>query len=125
MITLKEQKTLKVWRILFPLILSIVIVTSASSQALREEQMAPLSEIAQKAIQAGKIPGAVILIGHEGKVIYRKVFGLSALKPKKLSMTINTIFDVASLTKVIATSTAVMQLVEMGQAKVKGQPVSK
>jgi uncharacterized protein YbbC (DUF1343 family)/CubicO group peptidase (beta-lactamase class C family) len=124
MITLKEQKTLKVWRILFPLILSIVIVTSASSQALREEQMAPLSEIAKKAIQAGKIPGAVILIGHEGKVIYRKVFGLSALKPKKLSMTINTIFDVASLTKVIATSTAVMQLVEMGKLNLE-DPVAK
>jgi uncharacterized protein YbbC (DUF1343 family)/CubicO group peptidase (beta-lactamase class C family) len=124
MITLKEQKTLKVWRILFPLIFSIVIVTSASSQALQEEQMAPITEIAKKAIQSGKIPGAVILIGHEGKVIYRKVFGLSALKPKKVPMTIDTIFDVASLTKVVATSTAVMQLVEMGKLNLE-DPVAK
>jgi uncharacterized protein YbbC (DUF1343 family) len=106
---------LKVWRILFPLIFSVVIVISASSQILREEQMAPISEIAKKAVQAGKIPGAVILVGHEGKVVYRNVFGMSALKPKKHPMTIHTIFDVASLTKVIATSTAVMQLVEMGK----------
>jgi len=124
MITLKGQKTLKAWRILFPLIFSVITATSASSQALREEQMAPISEIAKKAIQSGKIPGAVILIGHEGKVIYRKVFGLSALKPKKLPMTINTIFDVASLTKVIATSTAAMQLVEMGKLNLE-DPVAK
>jgi uncharacterized protein YbbC (DUF1343 family) len=124
MITLKGQKTLKVWRILFPLIFSVITAISASSQTLREEQMAPISEIAKGAIQSGKIPGAVVLIGHEGKVIYRKVFGLSALKPKKLPMTINTIFDVASLTKVIATSTAVMQLVEMGKLNLE-DPVAK
>ena len=104
-----------VWRILFPLIFSMIVAGSASSQALREEQMAPISEIARKAIQAGKIPGAVILIGNQGKIVYRQVFGLSALKPKKIPMTIHTIFDIASLTKVVATSTAVMQLVENGK----------
>ena len=106
---------MKLWRILFLLIFSVIMVTSASSQVLREDQMTPISEIAKRAIQAGKIPGAVILIGNEGKVVYRKAFGVSALKPKKLSMAIDTIFDVASLTKVIATSTAVLQLVEMGK----------
>ena len=100
------------------------MVTPASSQALREEQMTPISEIAKRAIQAGNIPGAVILIGNEGKVVYRKAFGLSALKPKKYPMTINTIFDIASLTKVIATSTAVMQLVEMGKLNLE-DPVAK
>jgi len=113
-----------VWRILFPLIFSMVIADSASSQALREEQMAPVAEIAKKAIQAGKIPGAVILIGHEGKIIYRQVFGLSALKPKKVPMTLRTIFDLASLTKVVATSTAVMQLVESGKLNLE-DPVAK
>jgi len=113
-----------VWRILFPLIFSMIVAGSASSQALREEQMAPISEIARKAIQAGKIPGAVILIGHEGKIIYRQVFGLSALKPKKIPMTIHTIFDLASLTKVVATSTAVMQLVENGKLNLEA-PVAK
>ncbi len=115
MVTLKGQKTLKVWRVLFPLIFSVIMIASASSQVLWEEEMERFSEIAKKSIQTGRIPGAVILIGHEGEVVYRKVLGLSALKPKKLPMTINTIFDVASLTKVIATSTAVMQLVEMGK----------
>jgi uncharacterized protein YbbC (DUF1343 family) len=124
MITLKEQKTLKLWRIVFPLILSVLMVTSGSTQVIREEQMAPISEIAKKAIQSGEIPGAVILIGHEGKVVYRKVFGRRALKPKKAPMTINTIFDIASLTKVVATSTAVMQLVEMGKLNLEDPVVN-
>jgi len=86
--------------------------------------MAPISDIAKKAIQAGGIPGAVILIGSEGKVVYRKALGLSALKPKKLPMTIQTIFDIASLTKVIATSTAIMQLVEAGKLSLE-DPVAR
>ena len=100
------------------------MVTSTPSQALREEQMAPISDVAKKAIQSGGIPGAVILIGSEGKVVYRKAFGLSALKPKKIPMTIQTIFDIASLTKVIATSTAIMQLVEAGKLSLE-DPVAK
>jgi uncharacterized protein YbbC (DUF1343 family) len=124
MITLKGQKTLKVWSILFPLIFTMVTVPSASSQGLREEQLAPISDIAKRAVQAGNVPGAVILIGHEGKVVYRKVFGMSALKPKKRPMTVDTIFDVASLTKIIATSTAVMQLVDMGKLNLE-DPVVK
>ncbi len=118
------HKTLKLWGILFPLALSIAVVASASSQALREERLAPISDVARRAIQAGNIPGAVILIGSEGKVVYRKAFGLSALKPKKITMTLSTIFDMASLTKVIATATAVMQLVEMGKLDLDDPVVS-
>ncbi len=115
MVTLKRQKTARWRRILLPLMLSAVIPTSASPQALLEEQMAPIADMAKKEIQAGRVPGAVILIGNQGKVVYRRAFGLRALKPKKVSMTTDTIFDIASLTKVIATSTAVAQLVEAGK----------
>jgi uncharacterized protein YbbC (DUF1343 family)/CubicO group peptidase (beta-lactamase class C family) len=104
--------------------LSAVIPTSASSQALQEEQMVPIAELAKKEIQAGRIPGAVILIGNQGKVVYRRAFGLRALKPKKVPMTTDTIFDIASLTKVIATSTAVAQLVETGKLNLE-DPVAK
>ena len=124
MITLKARKTVKLWRILFPLMLSVVTATSASSQVLREEQWVPIAEMAKKEIQAGNIPGAVILIGNQGKVVYRRAFGLRALRPKKVPMTIDTIFDIASLTKVIATSTAVAQLVEMGKLNLE-DPVAK
>ncbi len=115
---------MKWWRILFPLMLSAVIPTSASSQALQEEQLVPIGQVVKKEIQAGRIPGAVILIGNQGKVVYRRAFGLRALKPKKATMTTDTIFDIASLTKVIATSTAVAQLVETGKLNLE-DPVAK
>ena len=100
------------------------MVAPASPQILGEEQLISISEMAKKAIQAGKIPGAVILIGHQGKIVYRRAFGFRALKPKKLPMLLDTIFDVASLTKVIATSTAIAQLAEMEKLDLE-DPVSK
>src|SRR5439155_22856128 len=65
----------------------------------------------------GQIPGAVVLIGHNGKVIYRKSFGHRSLEPRRELMTLDTVFDVASLTKVVATTTAVMQLFELGKVR--------
>jgi uncharacterized protein YbbC (DUF1343 family) len=101
-----------------------MIAASASSQVLREEDLAPISAMAMKAIQTGKIPGAVILIGHQGKVVYRHAFGFRELIPKKSPMTAETIFDLASLTKVVATSTAVAQLIEKGEINLD-DPVAK
>ena len=92
--------------------------------ALRTEQLAPISAIVKKEIRKGRIPGAVVLIGNRNKVLYRKAFGNKAIKPKKSPMAENTIFDLASLTKVIATTTAVMQLVENGKLQLE-KPVAK
>lgn len=95
-----------------------------SSQVLREEQLSPIAEIVAQAIRAAQFPGAVVLIGNQGKIVYRRAFGDRVLKPKKLPMTADTIFDIASLTKVIATTTAVMQLLEKGQMSLE-DPVAK
>jgi uncharacterized protein YbbC (DUF1343 family)/CubicO group peptidase (beta-lactamase class C family) len=77
-----------------------------------------------QAIQDGTVPGAVLVVGHDGRVIYRKAYGARALDPGREVMTLDTIFDVASLTKVIVTSTAVMQLVEKGKVRLN-DPVAK
>jgi CubicO group peptidase (beta-lactamase class C family) len=61
------------------------------------------------------------LIGHQGHIVYRRALGYRALEPTKRPMTDDTIFDLASLTKVIATSTAVMQLVDQGRLYVDDQ----
>jgi uncharacterized protein YbbC (DUF1343 family)/CubicO group peptidase (beta-lactamase class C family) len=82
---------------------------------LREEQLAPIADLIEQAIADGKTPGAVVLIGNDHRVVYRRAFGLRALQPEKLPMTADTIFDVASLTKAVATTTAVMQLIEKGR----------
>lgn len=78
-------------------------------------RFARISQAARQEIAAGRLPGAVILVGHQGEIVYRKAFGFRALQPLPQPMTPDTIFDLASLTKVVATSTAVMQLAERGQ----------
>src|SRR5512139_3387332 len=97
----------------------IARVLPDSSCALREEQLEPIAEVVQKAIQEAQIPGAVILVGNEDRVLYRRAFGYRTLVPEKQIMTEDTIFDVASLTKVVATTTAVMQLVEKGRLRLE------
>jgi uncharacterized protein YbbC (DUF1343 family)/CubicO group peptidase (beta-lactamase class C family) len=83
-----------------------------------------LDSIVQTSIQNHEMPGAVLLVGHDGRVIYRKAFGNRSLEPKVEPMTVDTIFDMASLTKVIATTTAVMQLEEQGRIRMN-DPVVK
>jgi uncharacterized protein YbbC (DUF1343 family)/CubicO group peptidase (beta-lactamase class C family) len=80
--------------------------------------------VIQQAISDGTIPGAVLIVGHDGSVIYRKAYGERALEPRREAMTLDTVFDLASLTKVIVTTTAVMQLVERGEVRLN-DPVAK
>ena len=83
-----------------------------------------LDSIVRDAIHDEQIPGAVLLVWHNGQVIYRKAFGNRALEPRREAMTVDTIFDIASLTKVVATTTAVMQLVQKGEVRLN-DPVAK
>ena len=76
-----------------------------------------ITEDVRQAIQKKQLPGAVIVIGHRGTVVYRQAIGYRRLVPQRLPMRLDTIFDVASLTKVIATNTAVMQLFEQGKIR--------
>ena len=86
--------------------------------------LAAVDAVIEQAIHDGNIPGAVLIVGHNGQVIYRKAYGSRALEPRREPMTLDTIFDLASLTKVIVTTTAVMQLVERGKVRLN-DPVAK
>jgi uncharacterized protein YbbC (DUF1343 family)/CubicO group peptidase (beta-lactamase class C family) len=83
-----------------------------------------VDSVIEQAIREGNIPGAVLVVGHDGRVIYRKAYGSRALEPRREAMTADTVFDLASLTKVIVTTTAVMQLVEQGKVRLN-DPVAK
>jgi CubicO group peptidase (beta-lactamase class C family) len=76
---------------------------------------AALDEVINQAIEQGRMPGAVLLVGHEGKVVYRKAYGKRALVPRPEAMTLDTVFDCASLTKVVATTSSLMKLFEEGR----------
>lgn len=91
------------------------VETSGESESLR---FAALDDAAEQEIAAGHVTGAVIVAGYKDRIVYRKAFGHKTLKPKPKKMTVDTMFDVASMTKVVATTTAVMQLAEKGRLNV-------
>ena len=78
-------------------------------------RLAVIDDIVQEGLRDKKLPGAVVLIGYRGRIVYRRAFGQRQLEPTAEPMTLDTVFDLASLTKPIATATSVMQLVETGK----------
>ena len=71
-----------------------------------------VTTVVNQAIAAKKLPGAVVLINHDGRTVFEQAYGDRALEPVVEPMTEDTIFDMASLTKCLVTATAVMQLYE-------------
>jgi len=72
---------------------------------------------AKDAIASGDIPGVVVLVGRDDEILYHRAWGLRAVVPQPLPMLPDTIFDIASLTKPLGTTLAVMSLVERGAIK--------
>ena len=106
----------------------LLIVRTACAQHAVAQMAAPsfLQEesILNSAVQDHLIPGAVLIVGHHGKVVYRRCYGSRSLEPVQERMTLDTVFDMASLTKPLMTATAVMQLYEQGKLS-PNDPVSK
>ncbi|HMH43298.1 MAG TPA: serine hydrolase domain-containing protein, partial [Pyrinomonadaceae bacterium] len=76
-----------------------------------------MDAVIQAAIAKKDLPGAVVLVGRHGKTVWRKAYGARAVEPQREAMTTDTIFDLASLTKVVATTTSVMILIEQGKIR--------
>jgi CubicO group peptidase (beta-lactamase class C family) len=85
---------------------------------LRTEQLSLIDDAVASSVQAGETPGAVVLVARHGKIGYWKAFGLRALQPQSERMTTDTIFDMASLTKVLATTPAIMLLAQNGLLRI-------
>lgn len=94
--------------------LPVAVPHTAGMNAAKLNQIDALVEAD---IAAKKLPGAVVIVGHKGKIVFRKAYGNRSLVPTVEKMTVDTIFDVASLTKPIATATSIMILVEQGKLR--------
>jgi uncharacterized protein YbbC (DUF1343 family) len=103
---------------------ALLLAAPAFSQATLDSRLAILDPIINEAIAQKQIPGAVVIVGHDGNIVYRKAYGSRALVPRREQMTLDTIFDCASLTKVMTTTTALMQLWEQGKFRMN-DPVAK
>lgn len=100
------------------LILSVPAAAGMAAQgAVDPARFAKIDEVINADIKDKKLPGAVVVVGQGDAVHYRKVYGNRALAPAAEPMTMDTVFDMASLTKVVATTSAVMMLVEDGRIR--------
>ena len=97
---------------------------AATPDAAATPDFPTVSKLINAAIAANRLPGAVVVIGHDGKVVFHRAYGsrklanepgLDGSPAPAEAMTEDTIFDMASLTKILATATAVMQLYEQGK----------
>lgn len=90
-------------------------VINPAQAGFNEEHLAQVDQIIESSIEKGVIPGAVLLVTRNDKIVYQKAYGYRQLIPNKERMAVNTIFDLASITKPIATATSVMILIDRGQ----------
>jgi CubicO group peptidase (beta-lactamase class C family) len=88
------------------------------------QRLAEIDEVVAEAIAARQLPGCVVLIARHGKIVFLKAYGHRRLEPTKTPMTVDTVFDLASLTKPLATAASVMVLVEQGKMALD-DPVAK
>jgi len=87
-------------------------------------RLAWIEPLVAQAIEAKRLPGCVVLIARHGKIAYFRAFGNRRIEPTHLPMTTDTVFDMASLTKPIATATSVMILAQRGKLRID-EPVAK
>jgi uncharacterized protein YbbC (DUF1343 family)/CubicO group peptidase (beta-lactamase class C family) len=100
------------------------MVRGAATAQTSREDFSAIDRLVNQAVDEHRLPGAVVIVGHDGHVVYRKAFGSRSLEPTQERMTLDTIFDMASLTKCLATTTAVMQLYQEGKLS-PNDPVAK
>ncbi|MGH9582357.1 MAG: serine hydrolase domain-containing protein, partial [Bryobacteraceae bacterium] len=101
-------------KLLVPALLAASAIAFAQIQP-RQQLSSKVDPIVEQAVRAGLVPGAVLVVGHNGRIIYRKAYGWRV--PLRERMTLDTIFDAASLTKVLATTPSIMKLFQEGKIR--------
>ena len=82
---------------------------------LPAERAASINELIVQGIADGKMPGCVVCVGRSDEILHLKAYGNKRLEPSLEPMTLDTVFDMASITKPVATATSIMQLIEQGK----------
>ncbi len=90
-------------------------VVAPEEAGLDGRTLARIEPLVDQAIAAGRMPGCVIAIGRRNHLAWLKAFGHRRIQPTVDPMTVDTLFDMASITKPVATATSVMILVEQGR----------
>jgi uncharacterized protein YbbC (DUF1343 family)/CubicO group peptidase (beta-lactamase class C family) len=94
-------------------------IVAAERLGLNQSQLDRIDALVEAEIEAKRLPGCVVAIGRTGGIGFLKAYGNRQVEPSKEPMTVDTLFDMASLTKPIATATSVMILVEQGKVRLR------
>jgi len=97
--------------------------TTPEKVGINSQKLAQVDAIIQESIESGEIPGAVLAVVRHGSLVYLKAYGNKSVVPQVEPMTVNTVFDLASVSKPVGTATSIMQLVENGKLRLT-DPVS-
>src|SRR5207249_2529594 len=87
----------------------------SQAESIDESKLNAIEPVIRDAMADRKLPGAVVLIAQGERTLYQSAIGQRSVVPSLEPMTFDTVFDLASLTKVVATTTSVMMLVEEGK----------
>src|SRR4051812_8731511 len=96
-------------------------VAEPAAVGMDAHKLTLIDQKVEAAIKKGELPGGVVLVLRQGKIVYRKAYGDKSKLPQPLAMTLATLFDLASLTKPIVTATAIMLLLELGQLRLSDE----
>ena len=96
-------------------ILGFLLLACLAPTARAQNGVPAVDAVVVRDLQAGHVPGAVVVLSLDGRLVYRGAVGSRMIDPIVQPLAVGDIFDLASLTKVIATTTAIMQLVEAGR----------
>lgn len=90
---------------------------SPESVGMDAQVLSRIDEVMHDAIAARETPGGVVLVARRGHIVFERAYGRRALEPQRERASVDTIYDLASLTKVVATTPAVLRLVEQGRLR--------
>lgn len=109
----------KVWIRIVLALLALCVCAGCQQKAscFTELQAGQISALVNDEIAKGNFPGAAVLVGQNGRTLYEQAFGNQVIEPNQLPMRTDTVFDLASMTKPMATGAAVMKLVDQGRLK--------
>ena len=94
-----------------------LIKVTPEQAGMDSKKLSNVDRIIGESINKGEIPGAVIAVVRDGKMVYLKAYGNKSVYPDTIKMTVNTVFDLASVSKPVGTAIAFMQLVEQGRVR--------
>ena len=90
-------------------------ILAPESAGMDAARLNTIDDIVHEGLRQEKMPGCVVIVGRREGIVFRRAYGFRQLQPIKVEMTIDTVFDLASLTKPIATATSIMVLIQQSQ----------